>query len=110
MSRITASTSIREVKPEEVPRFVDIFCQNVVTVVNGGLDFATNFNCKVVSVVFTAANTDTTVVHNLGRVASKYFPISKTVATDVYDGSVPSSSSAIILRATVPSTVTLVVF
>ncbi len=110
MSKITASADIQQVKPEEVQRFVDLFCQDTLDTVNGKLDFATNFACKIIDVSFTAANTDTSVNHGLGRVASKYFPISKSAACDVYAGTAQSTSSTLILKGTAIATVTLVVF
>lgn len=111
MSRITASSDIQQVKPEEVQKYVDIFCQNVVEVVNGKLDFQTNFNSQVLSQSFSAADTDTTIGHNLGRVPFGYLVASKTVSSDIYNGSVSATASTITLKASVaPVTVTLVVF
>lgn len=111
MSRITASSDIQQVKPEEVQKYVDLFCQNVAEVVNGQLDFQTNFNSSVVSRSFSSANTDTVISHNLGRVPTGYLVASKSVSSDIYDGSSSASSSTITLKASVaPVTVTLVVF
>ncbi len=109
MSKITASTDIQQVKPEDVQRYVDIFCQDVAKTINGNLDFSTNFNCKVLTASFSSANTDTVISHNLGRVTSNFIVVSKSVSCDIYNSS--ATSSSITLKSTVaPATVTLVVF
>ncbi len=109
MSKIQASGDIDQVKPEDVQRYVDIFAQDVLRVVNGGLDFATNFNCKVMSVSLSNANADTAVAHNLGRVTSTYLIISKSVSSDIYNGSAGTSSTLYLKATVVPVTVTVVV-
>lgn len=109
MSKITASSDIQQVKPEDVQKYVDIFCQDVVHTVNGNLDFTNNFACKVLSASFTAANADTVISHNLGRVTSNFIVVAKNVSCDIYNSS--ATSSSITLKSTVaPATVTLVVF
>jgi hypothetical protein len=110
MSKIQASPDIAQVKPEEVQRFVDLFCNDVTQTVNGNLDFSTNFNCRVVTATFGAANTDTAVSHTLGRAVAGYFPVSKSVAMDVYSGSKASTTSIIYLKSTAAGSATLVVF
>lgn len=110
MSNIQASSGIAQVLPEEVPRFVDLFCQDVTNVVNGNLDFQTNFNCKIVAVTFSSANIDTPVVHNLGRVSTTFLVTSKNVSADIYNGTNSGTTTTMYLRSSVaPVTVTLVV-
>ncbi len=110
MSRIQASTDMTQVKPEELARYIDLFFQEVVRTVNGKLDFATNINCKLLSMTFSAANADTTVSHGLGRVPAGYIVTSASAATSVYDGSISNTSSDLTLRASVAATVGLLVF
>ncbi len=110
MSSITASTDMSNVKPEELAKFVDLFFQAVADTVNGKLDFQTNLNCKLINITFTAANTDASAGHGLGRVPSGYIITSSSVATSVYSGSAASTASNIILRANVPATVGLLVY
>lgn len=110
MSKITASPDVDQVKNEEFSRFCSIFNKNVQEMVNGNLDFQNNFNCKVISMSFSAINTDTAAVHNLGRVLSSYFVISKSAACDVYNGTSPATANLIYLKGTAVANVTLVVF
>ncbi len=110
MSSITASTDITNVKPEELPKFVDLFFQEVVQAINGGLDFQTNFNCQLLSITIGVANADTTLAHNLKRVPSGYIVTSASAPTSVYAGSIANTSSSITLRADRAATVGLLVF
>ena len=110
MSKIQASTGIAQVKPEEVQRFVDLFCQDVTRVVNGNLDFATNFNAKALSVNFSAANTDVAVAHGLGRVVVGYVQTGASAAMSLYDGSKASTSSTLYLRSSATGTARILVY
>ncbi len=110
MSKIQASTDMSNVKPEELAKFVDLFFQDVDRVVNGDLDFQTNFNCQILSITFSAVNTDTTLFHNLKRVPAGYIVISASAATSVYNGSMGNTSSSLFLRASSAATVGLLVF
>ncbi len=110
MSSITESTDMTQVKPEELPKFVDLFFQDVVKVVNGDLDFQTNFNCKLISVTFGSANTDVSVGHGLGRVPAGYIVTGASAATSVYNGLTGNTNSNIVLRASAPATVGLLVY
>ncbi len=111
MSKVTASSDIDNVKPEEVARFVDIALQDIIATVNGKLDFAANFNAKEVTVIFTAANTDTAAVHGLGRVATRYILTSSNVALNViYTGAAAGTSSTMYLKSSVVGTATILIY
>lgn len=110
MSKVTASTDIDQVKPEEAQRFIDIALQDIVQRINGDLDFQTNFNCAIVSVNFTAQNTDQAVSHGLGRIPTGYIPINQNVATRIFNGTTASTSGIIYLQSTQVATVGLIIF
>lgn len=110
MSKVTASTDIQQVKPDEVARFTDLAFQDIVSTLNGNLDFQTNFNCKILSVTFSAANTQVAISHGLGRIPAGYLQISSSVAASVYNGDSSSSSSVLYLKSSAPATVGLIVF
>lgn len=109
MSSITASPDIAQVKPEEVQRFVDIFCHDVVQNVNGKLDFQTNFSCKILDVAFTAQDTEQAIPHGLGRVPNGYFMVGSDLATTVYDGDSSDDGTNIYLKSTQITTSTRLV-
>lgn len=110
MSKITESTDMTQVKPEELAKFVDLFFQQVADTINGNIDFQTNFNCKLINITFGAANVDVSAGHGLGRTPSGYIVTGASAATSVYNGSVANSSSNIVLRASAPATVGLLVY
>ncbi len=109
MSNITASTDMTQVKPEELAKFIDLFFQDVVDTVNGKLDFTTNFNAKLISASFGAADTLTQVQHSLGRVPSGYIVTSASAHTQVYTGGA-FTTTTMGLMASTPATVGLLVF
>lgn len=108
--KVTASTRIAQVKPEEVQRFTDIALDNIAQVINGNLSFQDNFNAKILTVTFSTANVDVASAHGLGRVPSYYICIGSTTATTLYDGSSANTASLIYLRATVATTARVLVF
>lgn len=110
MSRITASADIDQVKPDEVARFTDLFCQNVVSVLNGGLDFASNFNAQTLTLTFPAANVNTTFNHGLKRIPIGYISTGRTSALIVYDGALAHTASVLNLQASAVGTVRLLVY
>ena len=110
MSSITASTDMTQCKPEELAKFMDLFCQDVENTINGKLDFSTNFNCKLISITFGTANVNASALHGLGRVPSGYIVTRASAAVSVYDGSIANTTSSINLMASVPATVGLLVF
>jgi hypothetical protein len=88
------------------------YWSNLVTVLNGNVSFGNgvlsdNISGSWVSVTFSAANTNTTIAHNLNRLPVAYIPMSKLVTCDVYNGSVAPTKTQITLKCTVATTVLL---
>lgn len=110
MSQITASTKLEAVKPEELGRFSEIFAEDVVRVVNGQLDFATNFTAKTISVTFSTPSVDVSVSHGLGRVPIGYIIVSLSAPLVVYTGIGAWSTGTITLRASAAGIATLLVY
>jgi hypothetical protein len=50
--------------------------------------------------IFTAADTDVSVAHGLGRVPEGWIAVRCSAAVTVYDGSASSSEDVLVLRAT----------
>lgn len=116
-SQITASTSIDQVKKDEMGRFVDLFAQDTTRVVNdllhavnGRLDFENNFGAKIVNVVFTDADTETAVAHGIGRPPRGYIVTSLGAATTVYNSGTPWTANTIYLSATIATSADLLIF
>jgi hypothetical protein len=105
-----------EVKPEQksLNTFVQMIkqiYQNLIGVVNGQIGFGDGTNLDNVNgswintVTPVAPNTDFTVNHNLGRVPSGYWIMTKDRAVDIYTGSIAATTTQLTLRATVASAV-----
>lgn len=110
MSKVTESVDFDRVADDQLKKFLSKFGDQLLTVINGGLDFQSNFSCKLLSVTFSAANTNTSVSHGLGRVPTGYIPYQKSASLNVYDGTSANSASTLNLRASATGTVGLIVF
>lgn len=110
MSKITESYDFDKVKPEEMPRYLSKYGEQVARTINGGLDFATNLSGVTVSATFSVANTDVTVTHNLGRIPTGYIVTSITSSMVIYTGSIASTTSTITLRCDGGGVATLLIF
>lgn len=110
MSRVTESTDMTQAKPEELPAVIERFSQNVADALNGGLDFHTNFNGALVTANFTAANTDTAIAHNLGRIPAGYIKTSQGSALNIFDGVVKSTTKIIYLQSSAIGTAGLLIY
>jgi len=105
VAQIKSSSNITEIPTnEEKIRYIQLFLQDTQQVVNGRLDLATNTNSPVVSQAFSAANTDTTVNHNLGRAPRGYLVVGRTAAMIIYDGTVASNATTITLKSSAVGT------
>lgn len=110
MGKVTASTDINQVKADEVAKFTDLALQDIVAQLNGEITFGENIKCRLLSVTFSAANTEMAVSHTLGKVPRGYLPFSLSASANVYDGDSGSTNSVIYLKASAPATVGLIIF
>lgn len=111
MARVKTIDLTNITDPTEFITYCSQMVGLLVDAVNGGLDFDQNLNTESVSVVFTAANVDVKVPHQLNKSIVKYIVTSKTAACDVYTSPASAfTSSNIFLRGTAPATVTLELF
>lgn len=95
---------------EEFKRIVSILLNNMVSALNGGLTFQDNFSQSTQSVQFTAANTEVTVNHNIGRIPVGYLVLGLDQAAIVYNGVQENTSQSLFLRASAPCTATVMLF
>ncbi len=110
MSKITASADFDKVKDDEQARILALFGEQVLSVVNGNLDFATNINCKLMSISFATANANVSTAHSLGRQPTGYIVYQKSANLNVYDGTSANTSSVINLRSSAAGTASMIVF
>lgn len=110
MSKITASPKLAQVQQDEHQRFADIFASDVVDKVNGKLDFQNNFNCKLVTITFTAPGVESSVDHGLGRVPSGYIVYGQSTAMSIHNGTSTNTATTLYLISNAAGTANLVVF
>ena len=110
MSKVRAHALLDDVKPEKFQQEASQVLAQLVDTVNGQLEFDQNFLSNTKEVVFTLANTEQAVNHNLNKLIYNYMPVSKLAACDIYDGGTSPTSNTIYLKSTVATTVTLILF
>lgn len=102
--------------PRERTIFEEImrFGQSIRAILNRGIRFEDNFDCRLVTVTTDATpDTETAVAHTLGKVPTGYILIGKDLAGDVYTstGGTAWTTTNIYVKCTVASvTVKLIVF
>ena len=100
MAKVKASTDLQNVSQASLGRYLTQFLKELLTQVNGGLEF--NLNLKSSSLLtfnFLTANTDLTVIHDLGRIPKGFIVTNSSVAMSIYQGSGAWSSKSICLRS-----------
>jgi hypothetical protein len=95
---------------DDIKRFISNTITQIINIVNGKITFKDNFDGVSVGASFTAANTDTPVVHNLGRNAIGYILVTASAAMSVYTGSQAGNTTTIFLRSNNPGSATILVF
>lgn len=87
MGKIQSSSKIENLPDlDEVKRYTSIALDDIIDNINGNLTVRDNLSMKLVSVTFTAANTELLVAHGLGRTPQGYLIASLTNAATIYDG------------------------
>lgn len=111
MPQIRTNVDFSNIKSiDELVRFLSPFINNLQSVINGNLEFTSNFKAILLDTKFSTANLNTGIAHTLGRVPLGYINVGSNVATQLYDGSSPNSADFIFLRSTVVSNVKLLIF
>jgi len=96
-------------QPSEFQRYSSIQMQNVVTILNKGIQIRDNFDCTIADVEFASANADVEVSHNLSRPPLGYFAVGLSAAMIIYTGSVPANSSKITLKSSAAGSAKIVI-
>lgn len=112
MGKIKAAAEVTNLKTEdERARYVQIFLQEVLEQVNGGLEFTENIKAKILDLKFTSANTDLAITHGLGKIPIGYWIVGKSSASvNLYDGINEWTKNLIYLRSGATGTAKVIVF
>ena len=95
---------------EELKRWLSAWAVDTTTQINGNIDFTSNIKCKIVDVSFKAANTDTTIRHQLKKIPTGYIVVRSNVAAVVYDGSVEFSTLSLTLKSSAIAECSILIF
>ena len=109
MANIVSQYNFGSIKTfEDFKISASVVFEQLIDALNGKLDFG-NLKTQTISVTFPNANTNYSISHNLKKTGVNYLVVSKNAATDIYRGS-GDTTSVIVLKATVATTVTLILF
>jgi hypothetical protein len=111
MSKVTIHSGLEDIKEMENYKTASAqLLSDIVSKINGQLEFDKNLLSQTVEVAFTEADVEQVVNHSLNKLIYNYLPINKLVSCDIYDGGTGPTKNAIYLKSTVATTVTLVLF
>lgn len=97
------------IKDDVFNTYISRFAKEVIGVLNAGIALNDNINGKIVSVEFTATNTEVRIDHNLNRIPSGYIQLGQSAAMTIYDGTTATTNSTIFLRSNAVGTVKLLI-
>jgi hypothetical protein len=98
-------------KWETLRDYSSILFSGIIDLVSGNLSFKDNFKCKAITVVFSSANTNTTVKHSLGFVPSGYIVTKRSGSFNIFSGTTAWDTNNIYLQTSaVPATIDVIVF
>lgn len=92
---------------EKFANYCGQIVDNLLSVINGKLEFDSNLATQTLKVTFVAANSDVVITHKLNKTGVNFDLINKPVSCDVYHGSNQDTNSSIVLKCTQATTVTL---
>ena len=111
MSKVSQYGDISNVKTlEDLITFAARAIDDLVTTINGKLDFQNNINCQLANVSFTAVNGEVAISHNLKRVPTGFLVYSVSTATVPQTGVTPWTSSAVYLRCQTTGNASVIIF
>ena len=111
MSNVTSSSDFGNIADfEALKRWVTVWAGDVTGQINGGIDFSSNIYCRTVDAVFSSANADLAIQHNLGKLPTGYMLVKTDVASIIYTGSGTWTTSVIYLKASVAATCKVLIF
>lgn len=93
------------------PRIDELF-KNLSDILNAGISFTDNVDCKLVSYASNATpDTEDTLAHGLGKTPTGFIVVAKDKAGDIYNGGTADDKTNIHLKCSVASvTATLLIF
>jgi len=115
MSEIGASNIFpkpENTEDEDLYNVLSEFTNSVIEILNGGILFSDNFDCKLVTYTSNGTpDTEDTLAHGLGRTPTGYLVYGMDKAAIVYDGGTAFTATNLYLKCNVATAaVRLIVF
>lgn len=95
---------------DSLTQHLNIFTDDLISNVNGNLEFGENIKTSLVTINFTAANTEVAVTHTLGRVPIGYMQVGANAAASLYAGTSANTDGIIYLKSSAIAIVNALVF
>lgn len=102
--------NIENVPKDKQISSLTLFLKDVYNILNKGLLFQDNFRGAVFSVNFSAANTDTKILHGLAFVPTRYLVLKRSANMVIYDGIQAANDKEFYLRSSATGDVDLFLF
>jgi hypothetical protein len=102
VSNLTTWESLRD--------YTAILFNSIVDIISGNLSFADNHKCKILDYTFAVADIEYALTHDLGFVPSGYIVVNAAAATSVYNGSAQWTYKYIYVKASIATTVKMIIF
>lgn len=94
----------------DLARYASIVFEQIESILNGGVTFTDNFQSAIVSVTFSAANTQVQIAHSLGRIPVGYILTKASAAMIIYDGGSANTANDIFLKSSAIGNAQILVF
>lgn len=95
---------------EDFSRFAARLFGEIQSILNSGILFTDNVNCRILGVNFAASNTEVPVAHGLSKVPTGYILINASAAMSVYDSGSTNTDVTLYLKSNAVGSCNLLVF
>lgn len=93
-----AGYNIESVPKQDQIKAISIFLKDVYSILNHGVIPSDNFRGALLSVTFTALDTNTAIAHGLDFAPQNYFVVGLSADMRIYDGTVLSTKANLTLK------------
>lgn len=98
------------VSQEDFQRYASKQINDIINILNKGILFADNFDAVLLTIPFTAANTDVSSTHALNRVPIGYYALNLSAVMVLYNGSLAFTENQITLKSSAVGTALVLIF
>src|ERR1700744_3196159 len=104
---VTSNTSNLDTV-SDLARYTSVQFQSIIGAVNGNLELGTNLKSKLLTVNFTASNTQVQMAHNLGKTPTAIILAGSNAATSIYSAKSADSTYVYLMSSAIANTTVLI--